>query len=221
MKSPFHRLTLAALLVVAAAALPASAQNVPGTWELTPYGGVMFGQQIYQGGQGGRTTVDVDTSATYGARLGYNLNPAFEVEFGYGHTSGDLNGTNVPGIPGGQGKIGHLAMDSFELDGLFHWGTPRASGYFLLGAGAMLLDPTVTGVSTSSSTRFTWSLGIGGKFAITPNAAIRIEGRFRDTSLSNTTSSGVWCDYYYCYAYSSSWYANGEITGGLTFRFGK
>jgi opacity protein-like surface antigen len=221
MKSSFHRLTLAALLMAAAAALPASAQNTPGTWELTPYGGVMFGQQIFQGGQGGRTTVDVDTSATYGARLGYNLTPAFGVEFGYGHTSGDLNGTNVPGIPNGQGKIGHLAMDSFELDGLFHWGTPRANGYFLLGAGAMLLDPTVTGVSTSSSSRFTWSLGIGGKFAITPNAAIRIEGRFRDTSLSNTTSSGVWCDYYYCYAYSSSWYANGEITGGLTFRFGK
>ncbi|HTR02192.1 MAG TPA: outer membrane beta-barrel protein [Thermoanaerobaculia bacterium] len=221
MKLSFHRLFLTAALAIAAAALPASAQNAPGTWELTPYGGVMFGQQIYQGGQNGRTTIDADNAGTFGARIGYNLNRAFEVEFGYGHTSANLSGTNYPGIGGGEGKIGHLAMDSFELDGLFSWGNPRASGYVLLGAGAMMLDPSVSGVATSSSTRFTWSFGVGGKFGITPNAAFRIEGRFRDTSLSNTTSSGVWCDYYYCYAYSTSWYANGEITGGLTFQFGK
>jgi opacity protein-like surface antigen len=221
MKPSFPRLALAALLVLAATALPASAQNAPGTWELTPYGGVMFGNQIFQGGQGGRTTVDVDTAGTLGARLGYNLSREFGVEFAYGHTTANLNGTNYPGIPGGRGKIGHLATDSFEMDGVFSWGTPRESGYFLVGAGSMLLDPTVTGVSTSSSTRFMWSIGVGGKFAITPNAAIRIEGRVRDTSLPHTTSNGVWCDFFWCYGYSSSWYANGEITGGLTFRFGK
>ena len=218
MKRSIHRLAIALAFGLAAAALPASAQNVPGTWELTPYGGVMFGQQIYQSGT---TTVDVDNAGTFGGRLGYNLTPAFGAEFGYGHTSGNLNATNYKGIPSGSGKIGHLAMDSFELDGLWHWGTQRSSGYVLLGGGVMALNPSVEGAATSSSTRFTWSFGLGGKFSITPNAAIRIEGRFRDTSLSNTTSSGVWCDYYYCYGYSTSWYANGEITGGVTFRFGK
>jgi len=218
MKFSFHRLTLVALLALLAAAIPASAQNVPGTWELTPYGGVMFGQQIFQSGN---TTVDVDNAGTFGARLAYNLTPAFGVEFGYGHTSANLNATNYKPFGGGSGKIGHLAQDSFELDGLWHWGSPRASGYFLLGAGLMSMNPSVDGAATSSSTPFTWSLGLGGKWSITPSAAIRVEGRFRSTSLSNTTSQGVWCDFYYCYAYSSSWYSNGEITGGVTFRFGK
>ncbi len=168
-----------------------------------------------------RTTIDVDNAGTFGGRLGYNLTPAFGVEFGYGHTTANLNATNYKPSGGGSGKIGHLASDSFELDGLWHWGSPRASGYVLLGGGVMSMNPSVDGAATSSSTNFTWSLGIGGKFSITPNAAIRIEGRFRDTNLGNTTSSGVWCDYYYCYAYSTSWYASGEITGGLTFRFGK
>lgn len=218
MKHSIHRLAVALAIGLAAAALPASAQNVPGTWELTPYGGVMFGQQIYQGGA---TTVDVENAGTFGGRLGYNLTPAIGVEFGYGHTTANLNATNYKGIPSGSGKIGHLATDTFELDGLFHWGTPRSNGYVLLGLGGMALNPSVDGAATSSSTRFTMSFGIGGKFSVSPNAAIRIEGRFRETSLSNTTSSGIWCDYYYCYGYSTSWYANGEITGGLTLRFGK
>lgn len=211
------KLAIAAIIVVAAA-LPASAQNVPGTWELTPYGGVMFGNQIFQGGN---TTVDVDTAGTFGGKLGYNLTPAFQVEFAYGHTSANLNATNYKGISGGSGKIGHLATDSFEADALWHWGSPRSSGYVVLGLGAMALAPSVDGASTSSSTRFTYSFGVGGKFAVSPSAAIRVEGRFRGTDLGTTTSSGVWCDFYYCYAYSSTWYYSGEITGGLTFTFGK
>lgn len=218
MKFSFHRLILAAALALAAATLPASAQNVTGTWELTPYGGVMFGQQIYESGN---TTIDVDNAGTFGGRLAYNVTPAFGVEFGYGHTTANLQATNYKPYGGGSGKIGHLASDSFELDALWHWGSPRASGYVLIGAGIMSMNPSVDGVATESSTPFTMSFGIGGKWSITPNAAIRIEGRFRDTNLGNTTSSGVWCDYYYCYGYATSWYANGEITGGITFRFGK
>lgn len=213
-----YRLVLVAA-ALAVTSLPASAQNVAGSWELTPYGGVTFGNQIYQGGQ---TTVDVDTAGTFGARLAYNVNRAFGVEFGYGHTTANLNATHYGGFVSGQGKIGNLKTDIFELDALFHWGSPRASGYVLLGGGAAVLSPKIDGVATSSDTRFTMSFGVGGKFAVSDTAAIRVEGRFRDTSLSNTTSAGVWCDYYgFCYAYSTSWYANGEITAGITFRFGK
>lgn len=209
------------LLAAAAVALavPAAAQNAPGTWELTPYGGVMFGNQIYQSGT---TTVDVDTAGTFGARLGYNFNRAMAVEFNYGHTTANLNATNYRGISGGNGKIGNLKTDTFEADGLFSWGSERASGYVVLGAGLSVLSPSIDGVATSTDSFFTASLGVGGKFAVSPNAAIRVEGRFRGTSLSNTTSAGVWCDYYgFCYAYSSSWYSNGEITGGIVIRFGK
>lgn len=204
-----------ALLVLAA--YPAAAQNPPGTWELTADGGVNFGSQIFQGGN---TTVDVETSGTFGGRLGYNVNRAFQVEFAYGHTSANLNATNYGLFGGGSGKIGHIAMDSFEGGGLWHWGTPKATGFVVLGLGAMVFNPSVTGASTSSATKFTYSFGVGGKFTVTENAAIRVEGRFRGTDVGTTTSQGVWCDFYYCYGYSSSWYYSGEIVGGLTFRFG-
>jgi len=209
--------SLLALVLSAVAAYPAAAQNPPGTWELTADGGVNFGAQIFQGGN---TTIDVDTAGTFGGRLGYNVNRAFQVEFAYGHTTANLNATNYGLFAGGSGKIGHIAMDTFEGGGLWHWGTPRASGYVVLGLGAMSLNPSVNGASTSSSTKFTYSFGLGGKFAVSENAAIRVEGRFRGTDIGSTTSQGVWCDFYYCYAYSSSWYTSGEITGGLTFRFG-
>lgn len=206
------------LAVAALAGRPAAAQNPPRTWELTVDGGVNFGSQIFQGGN---TTIDADTAGTFGGRLGYNVTRNFQAEFAYGHTTANLNATNYKPLGGGSGKIGHLAMDTFEGGGLWHWGSPKAAGFFVLGLGLMSLNPSVTGAATSSSSNFTYSFGVGGKFAVSENALIRVEGRFRGTDLGTTTSNGVWCDFYYCYAYSSTWYYSGEITGGLTFRFGK
>ena len=55
----------------------ATAQNVPGSIEITAVGGGYFGGQIYQSL---RTTVDTGTTYEYGARLGVNLAEGVGIE---------------------------------------------------------------------------------------------------------------------------------------------
>jgi hypothetical protein len=210
-------LAVAASLVVALLiAVPAAAQNVPNTWELTGFGGGMFGAQIYTSPH---TDVDVATAPTYGARLGYNINRAFEIELGWTQAKSNLNATGY-GPKGLNGKIGTLTQDVAEASFLWHFGSRRASGYLVFGLGANIFSPHVDTVSTSTSTNFTTSFGGGGKFSLSPRVALRVEGRFRGTSTSHTTSAGTWCDWYgYCYYYTSNWYSSGEVTGGLLVRF--
>ncbi len=204
------------LVVVFLIASPAAAQNVPNTWELTAFGGGAFGGRIYQAAH---TDVDVSTAGTFGARLGYNVSRAFEIEAGWNHASADLNAK-----PFGQrslsGKIGTLKQDVIEASALWHWGNRRASGYMAFGLGAMLLSPDIPGVNTTSTAHFTTSLGVGGKFSFSPRVALRLDGRVRGTDTDRTMGTGVWCDSYgSCYYYSSRWYSSGELTGGLLVRF--
>jgi hypothetical protein len=206
----------AALVAFFLVATPAAAQNVPNTWELTGLAGGIFGGQIYTSAH---TDVDVATAFGYGARLGYNLTPAFEVEVGWLHGKSDLNATGY-GSKGLNGKIGTLGQDTIEANALWHFGSRRASGYVVVGLGAMIFAPTISNVNASNSTYFTTSFGMGGKFSLSPRVALRVEGRLRGTSTSHTTSAGTWCDWYgYCYYYNSTWYSSGEATGGLLVRF--
>jgi hypothetical protein len=213
------RITVAAAGAVMAAflvAAPASAQNVPNTWEATVLGGGEFGNQIYQGHS---TTVDVATAFTYGLRLGYNINRAFEVEVGWNGASSDLNATAY-GHGGQNGKIGTLRQNIYEASGLWHWGSRRANGYIGMGFGAITFSPDISGVNASASTKFTMSFVAGGKFSLSPRVALRVEGRLRTSDTGQQTSTGGWCDYYYgCYYYSTNWYNSGELSGGLLVRF--
>ena len=215
----FARIPVVAAGVLVAAfliAVPAAAQNVPNTWEATVLGGGEFGNQIYQGHN---TQVDVATAFTSGLRLGYNITQAFEVELGWNGASSDLNASGY-GPNGRNGKIGTLRQNIYEASAFWHWGNRRASGYAGFGLGAITFSPDISGVSTSTSTKFTGSFVLGGKFSLSPRVALRVEGRLRSSDTGQQTSSGGWCDYYYgCYYYSTTWYTSGELTGGLLVRF--
>lgn len=205
-----------ALVACFLVATSAAAQNVPNTWELTALGGGVFGGQIYTSAH---TDVDVATAATYGARLGYNLSPAFEIEVGWNHAKSNLNATGY-GSKGLNGTIGTLGQDVIEASALWHFGNRRTSGYAVVGLGAMIFSPIITSVNVSNNTYFTTSFGMGGKFSISPRVAVRVDGRLRGTATSHTTSAGTWCDWYgFCYYYNSNWYSSGELTGGLLVRF--
>jgi hypothetical protein len=207
---------LVALLTVGAGT--AAAQNVPNSWQLTAFGGGYFGGQIWEGHDG---VVDVGTAPTYGARLGYNFNRAIGVEVGWSQAKPNLNlgGYYCCGM-GNSGKIGTLTVNTYEADVLFSYGSRKASGYFAVGLGATSLSPKISGVSTSTDTRFTSNVGLGGIFSLGPQVALRVDGRWRFVDTENTTGAGGWCDYYYgCYYYTTTWYSSGEITGGVLFRF--
>jgi hypothetical protein len=201
--------------VLALCSIPASAQNIAGSWEITGVGGGYFGRQIYQGGL---TTVDVGTTVEYGARLGYNLTDGIEVEASWTRAKPDLDATPT-GSVGLPIRIGTLTSDAYELDWLFSVGSRSASFYIVLGAGATTQSPQILTADALSSTHFSASAGMGGKFWLGRNFGLRVEGRWRWIVTGATTNAGIWCDPFVCYAYSTSVYGYPDLTGGVTLRF--
>ncbi|HQQ78206.1 MAG TPA: outer membrane beta-barrel protein [Thermoanaerobaculia bacterium] len=218
----FRLLALAGCLVFASVAGTAAAQDRAGTFEISPFGGGYFGGNLYDSGRG---HVDVQSDWAYGARLAYNVNRVFGIEFDWTHSKADLEGHgfgNVAGYPPypSSGKIGQLTQDIFEANGIISWGKGRASGYFGFGGGAAVLKTEFNGAGSTSETRFTGNMSLGFKGFVTPRFGFRIDGRWRYIDTDHTTSHNTYCDYYgYCYSYHTTWYSNGELTGGLIFAF--
>jgi hypothetical protein len=209
-----------ALAAAAAAVLglwraPAQAQNIPGTWEVTGIGGGYFGHQIYQLP---RAQVDSQTTDEYGARLGYNLTWGVEIEAAWTYANPNLDAT--PTAPGGpSGTLGSVKTNTYEVDGLFSLGDPSASFYVVLGAGATTFQPVIAGVEAATTTDFSGSVGIGGKFWFSRSFGARVEGRWRFVSTGNTTS-GFWCDSSgVCYFWAHNLYGHADASAGLTLRF--
>lgn len=217
------------LLLVAAATLvlarPCLAQDRTGTWEITGFGGGYFGGTLYAGSTAiFNRDVHLGTAPTYGARLGYNFNRVFGLEFGWSQAKPDIHGPDTDVLFGQDVKLGTMTSDVIEGNFIFNMTHGRVIPYLTIGAGAMIFTPHVAGFSSSSDTRFVGSFGGGVKFFMTPRLALRIDGRYRSAYINGGDS------YYYdqngcyhgCYYYyDSNWYGSGEVTGGLTYAFGK
>ena len=86
----------------------------------------------------------------------------------------------------------------------------------------MTFSANVPNSPTATDTRFVSSIGGGIKMFVTPQLAIRVDGRYRSAFLSSNDHYDHEGCGYDCYYYSdSSWYGSGEVSGGLTFAFGK
>jgi hypothetical protein len=218
----FRFFTLATCLALATVAGEAAAQDRSGTFEISPFGGGYFGGHLFDSG---RAHVDVQNDWAYGGRIAYNVNRIFGVEFDWTHSQADLEGhgfASQPGFPAypASGRIGRLTQDIFEANGIISFGKGRAFGYFGFGGGAAVVKTEFTSASTTSETRFTGNLSGGFKGFFTPRFGFRIDGRWRYIDTNHTTNNNTYCDYYgYCYSYHTTWYNNGELTGGLIFAF--
>jgi opacity protein-like surface antigen len=215
------KIRILALAVVAAALLSASplcAQVRQGTVEIEPFAGYLFGGRFSRG-----TTdlfpysVDVADEPTYGGRVGFNITSLVELEFQYSQTQTEFELPNG-GIfgPGGQ-RVGDLKIQYFLGDTTFNFGHSRFVPYVTIGAGAAELTPRITGVNTSSDTRFTASFGGGLKTFITPHFGLRFDGRAYTTSLGDRNHSCGGCDS--CGCEDTNWLTNGTATGGILIAF--
>ncbi len=215
-------LALAGCFVLATAAGTAAAQDRSGTFEISPFGGGYFGGTLFDSGHG---HLNVGTDWAYGARLAYNVNRVFGIEFDWTRGKADLDAHNLASNPGyppfpSNGKVGTMTHDVYEANAIFNFGKRRAYGYFGVGLGAAVLKTEFTGLPSNSETRFTGNMSLGFKGYVTPRFGFRVDGRFRYTDTNHTTDRGTWCDYYgYCYSYHTTWYYSGELTGGLIFAF--
>lgn len=233
--------TFGLLLAVA----PAAAQDRTGSWEISPFVGGYFGGRLDNNvaplaqGVSGTSAIDysrtdVSTDLAYGVRLGYNVNRWLGIEADWTRAQADLKArTVVFGAPGpgpGTGtitnqfgsrvKVGRLTQDVYEANAIFNFGRRKVIGYFGLGSGAAVLKTDLTGISSTSSTRYTGSVSLGGKFFFTPHVGIRIDGRYRYTDLDHNTRNGSTCSHDgFCDDRRTNWYSNGELTSGLTFAF--
>ena len=200
----------------------ASAQRANSV-EISGFGGGYFGSTIYSGPlpaspvAGPITTVGLNSSGMWGARLGLNFQRQFGVEFSWSGSNPTMNFSSAFSPR----PSGSLKINNFDFDAMFNFGQQRVWGYFGIGLGWSDFAPTFTSsggniVPTSSQSYFSINTALGLKAFINPHLAFRAEWRYRWSETNHTTSAGTGC-YYYCYAYSSNWYGASELTGGLTY----
>lgn len=222
-RSSLGRIVALATGLVALAAAPVAAQRAQSV-ELSAFGGGYFGSTVYQGqigGAGATYQVGVNSAGLYGARLGFNVQRQFGVEFSWSASDPSLNFYNASGF---NGYSGNLSINNFDFDAMFNFGQQRIWGYLALGLGWSDFSPTVTNagapVNVKGASYFSGNTALGMKAFINPHIAFQLDARYRWSNTNHTTSSGVGC-VYYCYAYASTWYGASEISGGLTYVFFK
>lgn len=215
----FARLALVAAL---AAAAPAFAQDRRGSVEITPVIGGTFGGTFdpgtlafYDG------EAETSTEVAYGLRLGFNVAEHFTLEASYLQSDPKLTIGGGGSIGGQSEEIGRMKMRFYEVNMLVPWGRGQVRPYFVLGGGVHTFQPDIEGVSSTTDSRFTGTLGFGVKAFVTPNVGFRFEGKFRTTYINSEGEywecyDGCHGDYYYG---TSQWYTSGEATAGVILAF--
>ncbi len=219
------RIALIALVALLVSSFGA-AQIRTGTIEISPFAGYLFGGHFARGTTSlFDTTVDVDDHATYGVRVGYNINSKFEVELQGSRTeTAFVTHNGGDGLFGGSTsqKLGDLDIDYYLASMVFNFGHRRAVPYISLGAGAARLSPTVPDTTASREYRGTATLGAGVKVFVNPHFGFRLDGRYYATSIGNNDNRDHGNR---CGSFSDNcrdrtdWLNNGDVTGGLLFAF--
>lgn len=198
------------------------AQIRSGTVEIEPFGGWMFTGHFPSGSNALFTReVDLEDDATYGGRIGWNINSKFEVEGQWSRTKTHFVSPGGDQLFGPSGtRLGDLTIDYALGYSTFNFGHGRIVWYMTFGMGAARLDPDVCGVrpqpctNPSADWRYTLSGGGGIKTFFTPHFGFRFDGRYYGTLL-NSDNNGC---HDHCHDHTD-WLHNGDITGGLIVAF--
>jgi hypothetical protein len=207
---------LAATLLAGAALLarPARAQDT-GRWEIGAFAGGYFGSRIFLDQN---TDIEIGKSAAYGLRGAFSVDRTFSLELTLSKASAHLVAVN-PATGASLAPSAAIDVNTYEVNGLYGFGTGRMRGYMGLGVGAMTLHPFVPGVATAPDTRFVANVALGGKVFLSERFALRLDARYRWRSASRGTSTVV-CGSLGCYGFTTDLYSSSEVTGGLSYRFG-
>jgi outer membrane beta-barrel protein len=179
MKTEWKMAGLSAIAALAIHAAPASAQVQEGTQELNVYGGELFGDTLTDREVSG-TKPELDDDITYGLRYAYNFTNAFGLEVSLGNTASSatkLAGSDID-----------LDLTTLDLDAVWNFDTgSKLVPYVLAGAGYAQanLDSPITGTVNGQPVRldddegFTLNAGVGARYFVTDNVALRLEARYR------------------------------------------
>jgi outer membrane protein with beta-barrel domain len=200
MQFPSPRAALA--FVALSALLPASAGAAD--VQLSPFVGLQYGGSF--GSVSGRA-YSVGAGLAYGGTVDVDLGEGWGLEFLYSRQETDLSRGGAPSFD--------LAVERYmggvrEEKGEGPW---RAVGVFLVGA--TRFAPGLSGFG--SDTRFTASLGLGGKLHLSEHFGLRAEARGYYVVVQS--GGGALCSGSCLFVYSSSGVWQGDVTAGVIIGF--
>lgn len=210
---------LLALVLIAA---PVTAQRTK--FEFSPFVGyslsdgfntrnITVGSSVYDG-------ITMKDGLTFGASLGYFVNPVTEIEFQWARQQSQLQGNRVTG---GKTDFMDVAIDNYHVNFVYNMYNERRKvrPFFLFGLGATVFNPDKwQGNAPDNEAFFSGTLGTGIKASMTDNIGVKLMARWTPTYI-HSTNAGYWCDVWGCWAVGNSEYENQfGFTAGLTWRFG-
>ena len=212
------------LLGFVALATPLAAQS--GKFEFSPFAGyslsdgfdtraVTVGTTTYNG-------VTFKDGLSFGASLGYYINPVTEIEFMWSRQQSQLQGERATG---GTDDFMDVAIDNYHANFVYNMFNDRhkVRPFFYFGLGATVFNPSdYKGASPGNEAFFSGKLGAGIKAAVSNSIGLRLQMNWTPTYITST-NGGYWCDPYWggCWTVGNAQYENQfGFTAGLNWRFG-
>lgn len=161
--------------------------------------------------------LDIGNSASWGIAVDIDLHPEAQVELLFNRQDSYLEFLTYPG--GIQKWKGDLAVEYYQIGGLYRRPMPQAEPFFLMTLGATRFAPKNN--QYSDEWKFSVIFGLGAKVWVTERIGLRFQGRVLMPML--WSSAGFWCGTGGCglgYGGGSAM-LQGDLGVGLTFRFGK
>lgn len=174
-----------------ATSVPTQANTEAGQFEVSPF----VGYQMFQSKQ------NLENALTYGIRLGYNFTDRWALEGAVSMTGTSVDDASVTDPAKGQfaSPIDDVDLSLYQLDALYHFRPQNTfSPYVAFGYGMADYSPSISDKAMS-----TFNLGIGAKYWLGENLAMRFD--LRDHFVSELFDEG---------------YHNLSATVGITFAFG-
>jgi len=190
------------LAVVAVALTVASGEARAEGWEVAPFVGFRFGGSVEE--INSARQLDFDGAPAWGVSFGRAIGHEARVEGIWSHQSTSI----------GEFDLG-VDIDYLHVAGVYDpQRDKKIAGFVLASAGVAILAPEFDG---DSATRFSASVGGGGKFALNERLAIRLDARV--WAVFTSSSAAVFCSGGCIFAFSSSAILQLETTAGLVIGF--
>jgi hypothetical protein len=190
-------------------------------FEITPTVGYRFGGSTSTTRSDFIESVDVTPALSFGLAMEYAIRPNATLELLWSHQDSELKVDYRQTPPEGYNdRLTHLNVDTFQIGGLWQFGTYGDSFRpyldFLLGMSILTPAPQF-----STLTRFSGSVGGGVKYFHSDKLGLRLGLRFMPIYVNSTSSGYGYCDPWYgCYTYyDSNFIYQWDLHTGLSFRF--
>ena len=183
--------------------------------EITPLLGYRGGGEFIDTDTGQKHTIN--SSEAYGLIIGFPYQRGEQIEIYYSHQSSDLNSVNIeiPTVTSSNTDI-PLSIDYLHIGGTTPIYDEENLKTFLSGGlGFTYLSPDLSGLQ--SDLRASFSIGIGLKWPVTKNMALRLETRGLATLFNS--NAALFCNGGCSLTVNGSLFFQAEVFAGLAVRF--